>query len=172
MPDNGKHGPGPEIPRGAPKGERSRRWECRTPRRRSSLVARFAQIDRTPGLPCGAQGTQGGRCPAADRERRLHAGHGMPIWVRRKHPSATGAPHAPREGRVKWKEGERRGECEQRETSFVGWAIRGVYAPSSTRLWARASRRSASKTRVNALVVPPIFGAVSCAGCRCARRAV
>jgi hypothetical protein len=29
---------------------------------------------------------------------RLHAGHGVPIWVRRKHPSATGAPQAPREG--------------------------------------------------------------------------
>ena len=41
--------------------------------------------------------------------RRLHAGHGMPIWVRRKHPSATGAPHAPREGRVK---GRRSGESE------------------------------------------------------------
>jgi hypothetical protein len=27
MPDNGEHGPGPEIPRGAPKGERPRRWE-------------------------------------------------------------------------------------------------------------------------------------------------
>jgi hypothetical protein len=24
--------------------------------------------------------------------------YGMPIWVRRKHPCATGAPHAPREG--------------------------------------------------------------------------
>src|SRR6266699_995593 len=45
--------------------------------------------------------------------RRLHAGHGMPIWVRRKHPSATGAPHAPREGAAKWRrkeDGERRRE--------------------------------------------------------------
>jgi hypothetical protein len=31
MPDNGEHGPGPEIPRGAPKGERPRRWERKTP---------------------------------------------------------------------------------------------------------------------------------------------
>jgi hypothetical protein len=48
--------------------------------------------------------------PAADRERRLHAGHGVPIWVRRMHPSATGAPHAPREGASEMEEGKREGE--------------------------------------------------------------
>ena len=32
---------------------------------------------------------------------RPQAGHGLPIGVRRKHPSATGAPHAPREGAAK-----------------------------------------------------------------------
>ena len=46
--------------------------------------------------------------PAADRERRLHAGHGVPIWVRRRHPSATGAPHAPREGASEKGRGRRR----------------------------------------------------------------
>ena len=28
----------------------------------------------------------------------LRVGHDAPIWVHRRHPSATGAPHAPREG--------------------------------------------------------------------------
>src|SRR5262249_58813866 len=50
--------------------------------------------------------------------RRLPAGHGGPIGVRRMHPSATGAPPAPREGgrevrkeegRESWKKGEAEG---------------------------------------------------------------
>ena len=49
--DNGAHGHGPEIPRGAPQGERPRRRERRTPRRKLGLFALLAQIDRTPGPP-------------------------------------------------------------------------------------------------------------------------
>ena len=43
--------------------------------------------------------------------RRLPAGHGGPIGVRRKHPSATGAPHAPREGARKMEGKRKKGEA-------------------------------------------------------------
>ena len=61
------------------------------------------------------------------------------------HPSATGAPHAPREGASE-KEEEEEGEgSEKKETSFVGWAK------------ARASR--AVPTIFGCRVVAPVAGA-------------
>ena len=96
MPDNGEHGPGPEIPRGAPKGERPVAGTAR----------RLTQAGWLPGLrksiarrvrPWCAMNARRVR-PVANRERRLHAGHGMPRRVPRMHPSATGAPPTPRWG--------------------------------------------------------------------------
>src|SRR5229473_6239199 len=48
--NNGEHGPGPEIPRGAPKGERPVAGNARR-LTQGRVVARSAQIDRTPGPP-------------------------------------------------------------------------------------------------------------------------
>ena len=93
--NNGKHGPGPEIPRGAPKGERPVAGNARR-LTQGRVVARSAQIDRSPGLARGAQRTQGGLARFANRERRLRVGHDAPRRVPRMHPSATGAPPAPR----------------------------------------------------------------------------
>ena len=73
--------------------------------RASGWLARYAAYRSQPRASCGAQRTQGGLFARACRSmRRLQAGHGLPIWVRRRHPSATGAPHAPREGAAKKEE--------------------------------------------------------------------
>ena len=110
LPDNGKHGPGPEIPRGAPKGERpvagnARRLTARThvglarfAKKTSGLLARCAEIDRRPGSPVVRNDRKAVVAACVDRERRLHAGHGMPRRVPRTHPSAIGAPPTPRGG--------------------------------------------------------------------------
>jgi hypothetical protein len=72
--------------------------------RKSGWLARGAAYRTRPRASCGAQRTQGGHLLGPVRSmRRPQAGHGLPIGVRRKHPSATGAPHAPREGAAKKK---------------------------------------------------------------------
>ena len=104
--DNGEHGPGPEIPRGAPQGERARRrvtQDVSTAHRAGWPDMRH--IDRSHGLPVVRNERKAGSFARVCRSmRRPHAGHGVPIWVRRRHPSATGAPHAPREGAAKCEE--------------------------------------------------------------------
>src|SRR6516165_9880990 len=83
----------------------------KTPHRKSGWLARGAAYRTRPRAPCGAQRTQGGHLLGPVRSmRRLPAGHGGPIGVRRRHPSATGAPHAPREGAAK---------CEERRSGLV-----------------------------------------------------
>src|SRR5262249_50868215 len=56
--ENGKHGPGPEIPRGAPKGERASRLVTQdaSPQTGSPVCAYRTR----PRGTCGAQRTQGG----------------------------------------------------------------------------------------------------------------
>src|SRR3979411_3046204 len=84
LPDNGKHGPGPEIPRGAPKGERPVAGNARRlTARRSGLpdlrknvgLARWGEIDRGPGSPGGRNDRKPVVPVCADRERRLRVGH-------------------------------------------------------------------------------------------------
>ena len=53
------------------------------------------------GQPAVRNERKAGSAQACGSMRRPPAGHGGPIGVRRKHPSATGAPHAPREGAAK-----------------------------------------------------------------------
>src|SRR3979411_1443316 len=71
LPDNGKHGPGPEIPRGAPKGERPVAGNAR--RLTQAGLARFAQIDRTPGPPVVRNERKAGFAPGLRIERGVCA---------------------------------------------------------------------------------------------------
>src|ERR1700730_12292929 len=59
-------------------------------------LARYAKKSRA--CPVCADRSHAGSARLAQAMRRLHAGHGMPRRVPRTHPSATGAPHAPRKG--------------------------------------------------------------------------
>ena len=86
----------------------SLRRDDETPRRRSGSPDLRISNAATGDLWC-AMNARRASARACRSMRRLHAGHkrvhascvsvyGMPIWVRRMHPSANGAPHAPREG--------------------------------------------------------------------------
>src|SRR5215813_6949047 len=101
----------------------------KTPHRKPGWLARSAHIDRGHGGPVVRNERKAGSFARACRSMgRLHAGHGVPIWVRRRHPSATGAPHAPREGRRNAKKGKWREKGEGNEKRAneidenVGWA--------------------------------------------------
>ena len=104
-PTTASTGPGQKSHVERRKGERFHRRKRRTPHRKSSFAVRSAQIDRGHGGPVVRNVRKAGSFARACRSmRRLHAGHGVPIWVRRRHPGATGAPHAPREGAAKCEE--------------------------------------------------------------------
>jgi len=75
MPDNGEHGPGPEIPRGAPKGA-SPSLGTQDASRRLSLLSLWNR-SRT-ALARGAQWTQGGRYGFA-----IERGDCAPVMARR-----------------------------------------------------------------------------------------
>ena len=89
----------------------SSRWERKTPHRRVGFAARFCGISNAArgNLGCAMNARRALLGPVRSM-RRLHAGHGVPIGVRRRHPSATGAPHAPREGAAKKKRRVANGE--------------------------------------------------------------
>ena len=82
----------------------------KTPRRKPDWLVRLAHIERGHGLPVVRNERKAGICSglsfdeasARRSQARSRAScvsvYGGPIGVRRKHPSATGAPHAPREG--------------------------------------------------------------------------
>ena len=106
-PDNGEHGPGPEIPRGAPKGERPRRRGTQVPHadrmsglpdmRRKGWVRPTCEIDRKPGAP-GVRKERKDGVAACVIER----GHCAPVTARREGASQAserhGAPPAPLSG--------------------------------------------------------------------------
>jgi hypothetical protein len=138
MPDNGAHGPGPEIPRGAPQGERSHRWDRKTPRRKIGLSG-FAHIDRGHGRP------------VVRNERKAGSGSGLPIdgaSACRSWHADLGASQASKRhrrsarsstGGSEMKEG--RSGDEKRETSFVGWAKARASRAVPTIFECRESRR-------------------------------
>ena len=97
-------GPGQKSHVERRKGERFHRWKRRTSQRKPDWLVRIAHIERGHGLPVVRNERKAGSARACGSMRRLPAGHGGPIGVRRKHPSATGAPHAPREGARKTSE--------------------------------------------------------------------
>ena len=71
------------------------RWPC---------WSNAGHIERSQGQPGVRNERKAGSAQACESMRRPQAGHGLPIGVRRRHPSATGAPHAPREGAAKCEE--------------------------------------------------------------------
>src|ERR1700680_302415 len=84
-PDNGEHGPGPEIPRGAPKGERPVAGNARRLMQAGWLPG-VAQIDRTPGPPVVRNERKAGSPGLRKSMRRLRVGHDAPRRVPRMHP--------------------------------------------------------------------------------------
>ena len=103
-------GPGQKSHVERRKGERASRLVRRTSHCKPRWLSRIAHIDRGHGPVVRNERKAGSFARACRSMGRPQAGHGLPIGVRRKHPSATGAPHAPREGAAKWKKGKWSGE--------------------------------------------------------------